>query len=247
MTETVIFALPRSTMPSPVLTTASGGCLNLPHDWGIEGPFNSRCPAGPAGCRGSASRGIASISTSRRPSGQAILPGCGRRHGLLDGLAQRPLRGRLALRLRLVAGGPDALYQFRRGNTLAIRLNNPQDSSRWYPGGGIYRNVWLTKTRPCMWRTGAPISPRRSSARPGLGGGPQSRWKTTANAAPSPWKPKSSNWTPMGAKRGDAVADQVRILDLPAGRQPTSRVEMAIAHPKLGTSISPTVMWRSPR
>ena len=23
-----------------------------------------------------------------------------------------------------------------------------QQSSRWYPGGGIYRNVWLVKTAP---------------------------------------------------------------------------------------------------
>ena len=33
-------------------------------------------------------------------------------------------------------------------NQLAVRLDNPPNSSRWYPGGGIYRNVWLTKTRP---------------------------------------------------------------------------------------------------
>ena len=33
-------------------------------------------------------------------------------------------------------------------NVLAIRLDNPHNSSRWYPGGGIYRNVWLTKTGP---------------------------------------------------------------------------------------------------
>jgi beta-galactosidase len=33
-------------------------------------------------------------------------------------------------------------------NVLAIRLDNPTESSRWYPGGGIYRNVWLTKTAP---------------------------------------------------------------------------------------------------
>jgi beta-galactosidase len=31
-------------------------------------------------------------------------------------------------------------------NQLAIRLDNPPNSSRWYTGGGIYRNVWLTKT-----------------------------------------------------------------------------------------------------
>lgn len=33
-------------------------------------------------------------------------------------------------------------------NTLAIRLDNPLDSARWYPGGGLYRNVWLTKVNP---------------------------------------------------------------------------------------------------
>jgi beta-galactosidase len=33
-------------------------------------------------------------------------------------------------------------------NQLAIRLDNPPESSRWYPGGGIYRNVWLVKTNP---------------------------------------------------------------------------------------------------
>ena len=33
-------------------------------------------------------------------------------------------------------------------NVVAIRLDNPRNSSRWYPGGGIYRNVWLVKTSP---------------------------------------------------------------------------------------------------
>ena len=35
--------------------------LNLPHDWGIEGPFNQNFPAKPANCPGGASAGIASI------------------------------------------------------------------------------------------------------------------------------------------------------------------------------------------
>src|SRR5205085_4877619 len=38
--------------------------------------------------------------------------------------------------------------KFGDENTLAIRLDNPRDSSRWYPGGGIYRNVWLVKSAP---------------------------------------------------------------------------------------------------
>jgi beta-galactosidase len=31
---------------------------------------------------------------------------------------------------------------------LAIRPDNPPRLSRWCPGGGLYRKVWLTKTRP---------------------------------------------------------------------------------------------------
>lgn len=33
-------------------------------------------------------------------------------------------------------------------NLLAVRLDNPNHSSRWYPGAGLYRNIWLTKTAP---------------------------------------------------------------------------------------------------
>lgn len=35
---------------------------------------------------------------------------------------------------------------FGEENQLAIRVDNPNNSSRWYPGGGIYRNIWITKT-----------------------------------------------------------------------------------------------------
>eukprot|EP00744_Colponema_vietnamica_P027175 GILI01040642.1.p1 GENE.GILI01040642.1~~GILI01040642.1.p1 ORF type:complete len:806 (+),score=-73.26 GILI01040642.1:264-2420(+) len=41
-------------------------------------------------------------------------------------------------------------------NQLAIRIDNPNHSARWYPGGGIYRNVWLTKVAPvhvAQWGT----------------------------------------------------------------------------------------------
>lgn len=33
-------------------------------------------------------------------------------------------------------------------NVLAIRLDTPADASRWYPGAGIDRHVWLVKTAP---------------------------------------------------------------------------------------------------
>ena len=33
-------------------------------------------------------------------------------------------------------------------NVLAVRLTPEEQSSRWYPGAGIYRNVWLVITGP---------------------------------------------------------------------------------------------------
>jgi beta-galactosidase len=38
--------------------------------------------------------------------------------------------------------------QFGKENTLSVRLENKEESSRWYPGAGIYRNVRLVKTAP---------------------------------------------------------------------------------------------------
>jgi beta-galactosidase len=41
-------------------------------------------------------------------------------------------------------------------NQLAIRIDNPNHSARWYPGAGLYRNVWLVKTSPvhvAQWGT----------------------------------------------------------------------------------------------
>jgi len=36
--------------------------------------------------------------------------------------------------------------QFGRENLIAVRLDTKSWDSRWYPGAGIYRNVWLVKT-----------------------------------------------------------------------------------------------------
>ena len=40
------------------------------------------------------------------------------------------------------------LHEAGRTNALAIRLDNKRLGARWYPGGGLYRNVWLVKTDP---------------------------------------------------------------------------------------------------
>ena len=38
--------------------------------------------------------------------------------------------------------------KFGQNNTVAVRLNTEKWESRWYPGAGIYRHVWMVKTNP---------------------------------------------------------------------------------------------------
>ncbi len=123
--------------------------LNLPHDWGIEGPFDQAFP-------GETGKlpwwGVAWYRKHLElPASDA-----GRKIFLdVDGAmayASVWVNGKLA------GGWPygysswrvdvTPFVKFGADNIIAIRLDNPKQSSRWYPGGGIYRNVWLVKTSP---------------------------------------------------------------------------------------------------
>ena len=93
-------------------------------------------------------------------------------------------------------------------NQLAIRLDNPPDSSRWYPGGGIYRNVWLTKTQPVhvgQWGTYADDARGLDGVRHGRPGGHGGQ-RLREPARPSASPPRSTPWMPRGGRAGDAVA-----------------------------------------
>lgn len=123
--------------------------LNLPHDWGIEGPFKQEYPG---------------------DTGKLAWWGVGWYRKTLD-VSELDRGRRLYLDLdgamsyatvwcngKFAGGWPYGYSSFRvdltpfinfgAPNTIAIRLDNPPESSRWYPGGGIYRNVWLVKTSP---------------------------------------------------------------------------------------------------
>ncbi|HET7626271.1 MAG TPA: beta-galactosidase GalB [Verrucomicrobiae bacterium] len=123
--------------------------LNLPHDWGIEGPFNQDYP-------GETGKlpwwGIAwyrkHLSVPASDKGRQIYLD-------VDGAMAY---ANVWINGQYVGGWPygyaswrvdlTPYVKFGEENVIAIRLDNPPDSSRWYPGGGIYRNVWLVKTGP---------------------------------------------------------------------------------------------------
>lgn len=121
--------------------------LDLPHDWGIEGPFDQALSG---------------------ETGKLPWPGVGWYRKLFAIPAADAGRsvfldidGAMAysavwLNGHLVGGWPYGYTSYRLeltpylnfggDNVLAVRLDNPPNSSRWYPGSGIYRNVWLVKT-----------------------------------------------------------------------------------------------------
>ncbi len=143
--------------PSPAFNDSDWRSLTLPHDWGIEGPFNQALPGETGKLPWS---GIAWYrKTFDVPASDST-----RRITLeIDGAMAYSA---VWCNGRFVGGWPYgyASYQLDltpylkpgASNTIAIRLANLKDSSRWYPGGGIYRNVWLTKTAPihvAQWGT----------------------------------------------------------------------------------------------
>ncbi|KAI1413566.1 glycoside hydrolase family 2 protein [Hypoxylon sp. FL1857] len=135
--------------------------VNLPHDWAIKGPFYSGGNAPVGGGMGRLPvQGVAwyrrKITVSPEDESKLVYLD-------IDGAMSYAM---VWLNGNLVGGWPYGYSSFRlnltpylqsgENNQLAIRLDNPVDSSRWYPGGGIYRNVWLTKveeTHVAQWGT----------------------------------------------------------------------------------------------
>lgn len=124
--------------------------VTLPHDWAIEGPF---LPNGPYGGMGRLTTwGPAwyrkKLDIPARDKGQSIFLD-------IDGAMSH---ASVWLNGRLVGGWPYGYNSFRLDltpyavpggdNQLAIRLDNPAESARWYPGAGLYRDVWLTVSNP---------------------------------------------------------------------------------------------------
>lgn len=132
--------------------------VELPHDWAIKGPFLAEGPYGgmgrlrswgpawyrkqldiPASDRG---RSIFLEVDGAMSYATVWLNG-----SLIGGWPYGYNSWRVDLTPYLVSGGI---------NQLAIRVDNPPGSARWYPGSGIYRNVWLVKAHPvhvAQWGT----------------------------------------------------------------------------------------------
>jgi beta-galactosidase len=124
--------------------------VDLPHDWAIAGPFLADGPFGGMGRLTSWG-----IGWYRR---KLDIPAVDKGRAIFLDVDGAMAYSEVWLNGHLVGGWPYGYNSWRLDltpfvspggvNQLAIRLDNPPESSRWYPGGGLYRNVWLTKTNP---------------------------------------------------------------------------------------------------
>ncbi len=133
----------------PNFNDKSWESINLPHDWAIAGPFTH---SGGGGMGRLPTEGIGwyrkKLNIPASDAGKSIFLD-------VDGAMSYAT---VWLNGKLVGGWPFGYQSWRvdltpyakpgGANELVIRLDNPPNSSRWYPGAGIYRNVWLVKTEP---------------------------------------------------------------------------------------------------
>jgi beta-galactosidase len=123
--------------------------LDLPHDWGIEGPFRMDLPSNTGKLPWAGIgwyRKHFNVSPDDRGKRFFIDFDGAMSHAKvwLNGqyLGEWPY-GYASFRLEMTSH-----IRFDGENILAVRLDNPPNSSRWYPGGGLYRNVWLVRAAP---------------------------------------------------------------------------------------------------
>lgn len=124
--------------------------VNIPHDWAIKGPFNAPGISG-----GMGRLPIDGVGWYRRQL--TFAPADAGKSIYLD------VDGAMAysavwLNGILVGGWPFGYASYRLDltpyirldevNQLAVRVENAVDSSRWYSGAGIYRNLWVVKVNP---------------------------------------------------------------------------------------------------
>ena len=124
--------------------------VNLPHDWAIEGPWLESGPYG----------GMGRLKTWGEVwyRKELEVPASYEGKSVFLDVDGAMSYATVWLNGNLVGGWPYGYNSWRLdltdhiepggSNQLAIRLDSPRDSSRWYPGAGLYRDVWLVVTEP---------------------------------------------------------------------------------------------------
>jgi beta-galactosidase len=123
--------------------------LNLPHDWGIEGPFRVDLE----GSTGKLPwRGIGwyrkHFTVEKADEGKRVFVDFDGAMANAKVWCNGNYAGTWPYGYNSFRMDLTPFLKFGQENVLAVRLDTEQWDSRWYPGAGIYRHVWLVKTQP---------------------------------------------------------------------------------------------------
>ncbi|KAI1373888.1 glycoside hydrolase family 2 protein [Hypoxylon crocopeplum] len=120
--------------------------VNVPHDWAIKGPFHA---AGIPNSMGALP--INGVGWYRR---NLVISSSDTDKSIFLDIDGAMSNSAVWINGQIVGGWPYGYNSFRLDltpyvktgdNILAIRIDNPLNFSRWYPGAGLYRNIWLVK------------------------------------------------------------------------------------------------------
>ena len=211
--------------------------LDLPHDWAIEGPFKQEYAG---------KTGKLNFSGPVWYRKHLTLPASdqGRRIYLdIDGAMSYAT---VWFNGQFVGGWPYGYSSFRldltpyakpgSDNVLSIRLDNLDKSSRWYPGAGIYRNVWLVKTNPVhVGQWGTAITTPKVSAEAAT----VAAKVTIANEGNTPTQALVKTQLLFAGKPVTNLPAQT--VDLPAGGSAVAAAEVAVSKPQLWDTTTPNL------
>jgi beta-galactosidase len=214
----------------PAFADATWTALRLPHDWAIAGPFDRTLNPHTGGLpiagvgwyrksfrlpRGAKGRFVSVEFDGAMANAQVWLNGT-----LLGG---RPYG--------YIGFGFDLTPYLRRdgaANVLAVRLAPEVDSSRWYPGAGVYRNVWLDVTGPlhvARWGTYV-TTPEVSAQHATVAVRTEVRNRGAAAAG-------VSVRTRVLDAAGRAVAETTQALNIAPDGTATAEASLPVAQPQL--------------
>ena len=228
---------------SPDFDDSGWRLLNLPHDWAIEQPFNIDYDG----------------ATGKLPywgtgwyRKNFTLPEADRGKQIFLDIDGAMSYATVWCNGRMAGGWPYGYASFRvdltpyvkpgEENTLAIRLENPDDASRWYPGSGIYRNVWLEKTSPqhvSQWGTyvrNVNVSPDNATLEMGVNVENADTMDADVELLTSIYRLDSNG------KRidGEVAKAAPRHLTVPGGSYGSSRFNIDVPSPVLWDIDSPS-------
>ena len=225
-------------LEAPAYDDARWRQLDLPHDWGVEGPFRAEIPGN------TGKLPWAGIGWYRKTFAVAASAAAHRLYLDIDGAMAQ---AKVWLNGQYVGEWPYGYASFRLDltpfvkygaqNTVAIRLDNPPESSRWYPGGGIYRHVWLA-TVPAAHLTHGGIFVRT----PGVA---TERADVEIDAEVTNLEQRTGEWTVRHEiVRADAPAQPVAQVESPAVTVPVGetalvRAKTAVVRPALWSVETP--------